>query len=57
MQEDFSLARAYSLFTSIGARHLVVVDARNSVKGIVTRKDLSAEKMNSARAYADVGHE
>lgn len=36
--DSFSLERAYMLFQSLGLRHLVVVDAGNRVKGIVTRK-------------------
>ena len=36
--DAFSLERAYMLFQSLGLRHLVVVDAGNRVKGMVTRK-------------------
>ena len=36
--ESFSIERAYMLFKSLGLRHLVVVDASQHVKGIITRK-------------------
>lgn len=48
VQEEFSLARAYALFTSMGVRHLVVVDELNRARGIITRKDLAPEKLDSA---------
>jgi hypothetical protein len=48
VQEEFSLARAYALFTSMGVRHLVVVDELNRVCGIITRKDLAPGQLNSA---------
>jgi chloride channel 7 len=47
VQEDFSLARAYSLFTSMGVRHLIVVDEVNRVRGIITRKDLTGSKLEA----------
>ncbi|PRD28155.1 UNVERIFIED_CONTAM: clcA [Trichonephila clavipes] len=40
VQEDFSLHRAYIIFRSLGLRHLVVVNEKNDVVGIITRKDL-----------------
>ncbi|GFY51279.1 chloride channel protein [Trichonephila inaurata madagascariensis] len=40
VQEDFSLHRAYIIFRSLGLRHLVVVNEKNEVVGIITRKDL-----------------
>jgi chloride channel 7 len=54
VQEDFSLSRAYSLFTSMGVRHLVVVNELNRVQGIIARKDLAPEKLNAAHPYTDV---
>lgn len=53
VHEDFSLARAYSLFTSMGLRHLIVIDEANRAVGIVTRKDLTPDRLDSARAYVD----
>ncbi|KAJ3086991.1 hypothetical protein HK102_012030 [Quaeritorhiza haematococci] len=38
--ENFSLSRAYILFRKQGLRHLVVVNRRNLVAGIITRRDL-----------------
>jgi chloride channel 7 len=42
VSEDMSLQRGYSLFRSMGLRHLIVTDNHNQVVGIVTRKDLMA---------------
>lgn len=36
-----SLPRIYQLFRSLGLRHLVVIDDRNEVVGMITRKDLA----------------
>jgi chloride channel 7 len=36
--EGFSLERAYRMFRQLGLRHLVVTDAHNRVKGMLTRK-------------------
>ena len=38
VQESFSLERTYTVFRTMGLRHLVVVDKHNHVKGVVTRK-------------------
>jgi chloride channel 7 len=43
--EDFSLSRAYSLFTSMGLRQLVVVNENNEMRGIITRKDIVPERL------------
>lgn len=40
IQEKFSLQRTYIIFRTLGLRHLTVVDCRNTVKGVITRKDL-----------------
>ncbi|XP_020629537.1 chloride channel protein C-like [Orbicella faveolata] len=40
VQETFSLHRTYIIFRTLGLRHLTVVDKKNRVKGIITRKDL-----------------
>jgi hypothetical protein len=47
--EDFSLQRAYSLFTSMGLRHLVVVDDMNGVKGIITRENITPRVLEALR--------
>lgn len=36
-----SFPRIYKLFRSLGLRHLVVIDDRNQVVGMITRKDLA----------------
>ena len=38
----YSLDRAYTLFRTLGLRHLLVTDVTNRVIGIITRKDLMA---------------
>jgi chloride channel 7 len=40
VRRDCSAAKAYSLFTAMGLRHLCVTDADNTVVGVITRKDL-----------------
>eukprot|EP00892_Ulva_mutabilis_P010524 jgi/Ulvmu1/7844/UM004_0074.1 len=42
---DFPLKRAYSLFTSMGLRHLVVVDDLNAVQGIITRENITPARL------------
>ncbi|KAM8961123.1 H(+)/Cl(-) exchange transporter 7 isoform 2-T2 [Pelodytes ibericus] len=39
--QEASLPRVFKLFRALGLRHLVVVDNRNRVVGLVTRKDLA----------------
>ncbi|XP_048452082.1 chloride channel protein C-like [Rhincodon typus] len=39
---NFSLQRTYTIFRTVGLRHLTVVDLRNHILGIITRKDLMA---------------
>ena len=53
--ETFSVERAYLLFSTMGLRHLVVVDEFNGVKGIVTRKDLLGYRLDEAVARARRG--
>ncbi|KAM7450840.1 hypothetical protein ABFA07_001533 [Porites harrisoni] len=45
VQETFSLHRTYIIFRTLGLRHLTVVDERNRVRGIITRKDLMGFQM------------
>ncbi|XP_043945055.1 H(+)/Cl(-) exchange transporter 7 [Protopterus annectens] len=45
--EDCSFQRVFRLFRALGLRHLVVVDSRNRVVGIVTRKDLAKYRESS----------
>jgi chloride channel 7 len=40
VQDNSSLSRVYTLFRTMGLRHLVVVNQNNSVVGIIARKDL-----------------
>jgi len=40
VRQECCAARAYEVFTSLGLRHLCVVNDKNEVAGIITRKDL-----------------
>ena len=53
VSEEFSVERAYMLFRALGLRHLIVVDASQHVKGMITRKvgfALPDVQQNSAAA-------
>lgn len=52
ISENFSVERAYLLFSTMGLRHLVVVDEFNRVRGIITRKDLLGYKLDEAMVAA-----
>ncbi|OWZ21547.1 Chloride Channel (ClC) protein [Phytophthora megakarya] len=41
VQEQTPVPRAFRLFRSLGLRHLIVVNRRNEVRGMITRKDLT----------------
>ena len=45
VSDRFSLHRAYIIFTTLGIRHLTVVNSSNNVVGIITRKDLMTFNM------------
>ncbi|KAJ6656012.1 hypothetical protein lerEdw1_004597 [Lerista edwardsae] len=45
LPQEASLPRAFKLFRALGLRHLVVVDDRNQVVGLVTRKDLARYRL------------
>ncbi|EFN56864.1 hypothetical protein CHLNCDRAFT_144489 [Chlorella variabilis] len=53
--ESYTLERAYILFSTMGLRHLVVVDEHNRVRGMVTRKDLLGYRLDEAAKRARVG--
>jgi len=40
VQLQCPLSRVFVLFRSLGIRHLCVVDSRNEVQGIITRKEI-----------------
>ena len=48
VDENFSLLRAYMVFRTLGLRHLIITDAANQVRGIVTRKDLLGYRLDAA---------
>lgn len=50
--DTFSIERTYLLFRTLGLRHLVVVDERHRVRGMVTRKDLLGWRVDEALARA-----
>lgn len=37
--ENASVAKIFEIFRALGLRHLVVVDRKNDVRGVITRKD------------------
>lgn len=37
--ENASVAKIFEIFRALGLRHLVVVDKKNDVRGVITRKD------------------
>ena len=41
IREDAPTPRVFRLFRHVGLRHLCVVDDRNVVRGIITRKDIT----------------
>ncbi|CAD5124730.1 DgyrCDS13000 [Dimorphilus gyrociliatus] len=46
VDQEYSVHRVYTLFRTLGLRHLVVIDCWNSVVGIITRKDLMNYHLN-----------
>lgn len=46
----FPVAEAFSLFRNMGLRHLPVVNERNRIKGMITRKDLCED-------YCEIKHQ
>ncbi|TMW67753.1 hypothetical protein Poli38472_007425 [Pythium oligandrum] len=47
VQDQTPVPRAFRLFRSLGLRHLVVLNRRHEVRGIVTRKDLTPSHLKS----------
>ena len=52
VEEHFSLYRTYNQFRTLGLRHLLVVDIKNQLKGIITRQDLMQYKMQERISQA-----
>lgn len=40
VNQEFAVSEAYTMFRTLGLRHLVVVSERNKLKGMITKKDL-----------------
>lgn len=40
VSEEFAVSEAYTMFRTMGLRHLVVVNEMNRLKGMITKKDL-----------------
>ena len=49
---DASAPTRYRTFRTLGLRHLIVVDASNRVRGMVTRKDLDERTLEERLAWA-----
>ncbi|KAJ0409404.1 hypothetical protein P43SY_002294 [Pythium insidiosum] len=47
VQDQTPVPRAFRLFRSLGLRHLVVLNRRNEVRGMVTRKDLTPSHLKT----------
>jgi len=55
VSDNFSLGFTYNLFRSMGLRHLPVVNTRNQVAGIITRKDLLGQTLEERLLVAKAG--
>lgn len=53
--DSYTLERAYLLFSTMGLRHMTVVDEHNRVRGMVTRKDLLGFRLDEAARRARSG--
>jgi len=53
VQDCSSVQRTYQMFRTLGLRHLVVVNAHNLVKGIITRKDLDEPTLEERLGWVD----
>jgi chloride channel 7 len=54
VQETFSLKTTYTMFRSMGLRHVVVVDALNSVVGMITRHNLVAGNLDKLLCFENL---
>lgn len=52
--EAFALDHAFNLFRSMGLRHMVVVDAFNTVTGIITRHNLMEANLNATCTHENM---
>ncbi|XP_070575370.1 chloride channel protein C-like [Ptychodera flava] len=50
VEDNFSLHRTYIIYRTMGLRHLTVVDRRNQVVGMLTRKDLMGFRLEETLA-------
>ena len=48
-----ALSCVYEMFTTLGLRHLIVVDRSNYVVGMITRKDLTGDHLSCVQAQED----
>jgi chloride channel 7 len=55
--ETFSIERAYTVFRTMGLRHLPVVDKLNKVVGMLTRKDMQGHDIAHALEHDDDDHQ
>nr|XP_033790400.1 chloride channel protein D-like isoform X2 [Geotrypetes seraphini] len=53
VQSQFSLHRTYIIFRTLGLRHLTVVNSRNQVVGMITRKDITTWRLVDKLGFCD----
>jgi chloride channel 7 len=46
-----SVEKSYRLFRTMGLRHIIVIDADHTVRGILTRKDITEEKLREKETF------
>ena len=56
VDQCYSLLRTYRMFRTLGLRQLVVIDIRNRVVGIITRKDLMQFNMQENWKNSSTGN-
>ncbi|CAF3444396.1 unnamed protein product [Rotaria sp. Silwood1] len=49
-----TLPRIFSMFRGLGLRHLVVVNDKNEVVGMITRKDLARFRMKHKKGHTSI---
>lgn len=53
--QDCNMARAFTVFRTLGLRHMLAVDNNHQLVGIITRKDLTHHRVEAAIAATHTG--